>query len=262
MREMFHAEVRSNNQIVGDVYDMRLYAPKEVAKAKAGQFLSIYTGNPALILPRPLSICELDKVGGEFRIVYRAAGEGTREIAAFRTGDRARCLGPLGSHYRVSQGHKNFALVGGGMGAPPLLELAKKIRQEIPGAVISVYLGFRSKFATILESDFARYANHVYIATDDGTTGLQGNILQAFPAKPIFDAIFSCGPHIMLKSVAKFADTQGIPCTVSVEEHMACSVGACLACVVKVHDNDGGWSYKRVCASGPVFNAKELFWDE
>jgi dihydroorotate dehydrogenase electron transfer subunit len=258
---MFYADILENKLLLGEVYDMRLYAPKEVQKAKAGQFLSLYTGNAALLLPRPLSICAADTVSGVFRVIYRAVGEGTREIATLKPGDRVRLLGPLGSFYRVFPEHKRFALVGGGMGAPPMLALAKKIRKEALDAHISVFLGFRSKFQTILEDDFKKYANEVIVATDDGTQGIKGNAVQALAADPNFDIIYGCGPKIMLKFLAKFAEEREIPCYVSVEEHMACSVGACLACVVKVKDGEN-WAYRRVCNTGPVFNAKELVWDE
>jgi len=261
MREMFYAEVLENKLLVGEVYDMHIHAPKEVAKAKAGQFLSIYTGNPALLLPRPLSICEADSVRGVFRVIYRAVGEGTREIATFKAGDKVRALGPLGTFYRVEPTHNRFAVVGGGMGAPPMLELTKKIRRENPTAHITVYLGFRSRFQVILHQDFTRFANEVIVATDDGTEGVKGNVLDAFPAQPHYDTIFACGPHIMLKNIAAYAASHNLPCFVSVEEHMACSVGACLACVKKLHTKDG-WTYKKVCITGPVFNAKELVWDE
>jgi len=261
MREMFYAEVLENKLLIGEVYDMVLHAPREVAKGTAGQFLSIYTGNPTLLLPRPLSICEADSVRGAFRIIYRAVGEGTREIATFKQGDQVRVLGPLGTFYRIEPTHKKFAIVGGGMGAPPMLELAKKIRRENPTSHITVYLGFRSRFQIILHQDFVRYANEVIIATDDGTEGVQGTVIDAFPQNPDYDTIFACGPHPLLKAVAGYAEKHDLPCFVSVEEHMACSVGACLACVKKLKTQDG-WTYKKVCITGPVFNAKELVWDE
>jgi len=263
MREMLYATVLRNEPLAEDVYDLHLTAPKAVTQAKAGQFLSIYTGNASMLLPRPLSICEANEPRGFFRVVYRVVGEGTREIAAFKTGDKVRMLGPLGSSYHIEDGHKCFALCGGGMGAPPMLALAKKIRKEVEGAQVSVFLGFRSKQQAILEEDFKNYADNVFVATDDGTQGIKGNIIDSLKScEGDFDAIFGCGPQVMLKHLAKYATERNIPCHVSIEEHMACSVGACLACVCKVvTDDETGWTYKRVCNVGPVFNAKELVWE-
>ncbi|MCL2353484.1 MAG: dihydroorotate dehydrogenase electron transfer subunit [Defluviitaleaceae bacterium] len=261
-KEIFYGEVLENKLLVGEVYDMTFKAPKEVQKARAGQFLAIYTGNPSMLLPRPISICEVDIVQGTFRVIYRVAGHGTAELAKLKPGDSLRVLGPVGTAFKVDSKHTNFALVGGGIGTPPMLQLAKKIRNQIPHAYISVYLGFRSKFQVILENDLMRYANEVVVATDDGTMGIKGNVIDTFPPDPNFDVIYSCGPSIMLKFLSQYAQERDIPCYVSVEEYMACSVGACLACVVKVKSktDDDGWDYKRVCMTGPVFNSKELEW--
>jgi dihydroorotate dehydrogenase electron transfer subunit len=176
-----------------------------------------------------------------------------------------RVLGPLGSFYPIDPAHKNFALVGGGMGVPPLTELAKTIRREIPQAAITVYLGFRNESQIILKEDFEQYADKVFICTDDGSLGFKGNVVQALlqkPQNPDFDVIYGCGPNIMLKSLAGYAADGGITCFVSLEERMACTVGACLACVAKVHTDTGDWAYKKVCSDGPVFNSKEVAWDE
>ncbi|MCL2841048.1 MAG: dihydroorotate dehydrogenase electron transfer subunit [Defluviitaleaceae bacterium] len=260
MKELFQAEVVANQLIGGEVYDLYLRAPKEVEKARAGQFLSVFTGNPSMILPRPLSICELDKIGGVFRIVYRAGGDGTKEIAKAVAGDYLGVLGPLGTAFKVNKAHKNFAIVGGGIGVPPLLELSKRIRHEVPGSKISVFLGFRSKYQVILEADFKKYVDHIHITTDDGTYGTKGNNIAVLPPQGGFDIAYGCGPLIMLKFLAKYAEDKDIPCVVSTEEHMACSVGACMACVIKVKKGND-WAYVRVCCTGPVFDAKELIWE-
>jgi dihydroorotate dehydrogenase electron transfer subunit len=216
-----------------------------------------------MILPRPLSICEVDSnERGIFRIVYQTIGAGTHEIAAFKVGDKVRVLGPLGSFYPIDHAHKNFALVGGGMGVPPLLELAKTIRREVPGAFINVYLGFRSLSQVILKDDFAKFADEVFTCTDDGSAGFKGNVISCLSEHNLADAIYGCGPKLMLKSLAGFAADNRAACFVSLEERMACMVGACLACVTKVHADTGDVVYKKVCSDGPVFNASEVVWDE
>jgi len=263
MSEMFYAEVVENSPLLDDVFDLYLYAPDAVKAAQAGQFLSLFTGNPAQLLPRPLSLCDIDKKRGIFRIIYRVVGSGTAELAKLSKGDKVRVLGALGSHYQLQAKHKSFALLGGGMGAPPMLALAKKIRNEMPDAHIVTFLGFRDKSHVMLEQDFKKYADTVLVATDDGSYGIKGNSVGVLKDNfSSFDTFFACGPHVMLKHLAQFANEQNMPCFVSIEERMACSIGACLACVCKVvTDDETGFTYKRVCSHGPVFNAKELVWE-
>ncbi|MCL2235107.1 MAG: dihydroorotate dehydrogenase electron transfer subunit [Defluviitaleaceae bacterium] len=260
MKELFCGEVLENKLIAPDVWDMRICASDTVKAAQAGQFVSLYTGDSAMLLPRPISICEIDRLAGVLRIVYRVVGGGTEKIAALKTGCQVQGLAPLGSHYQINPKHGKFAIVGGGMGTPPMLALASKIRGEVPNAHISVFLGFRDKSQVILDDDFTKYANGVTVSTDDGSFGVKGNPIQLLPDNPEFDAVFGCGPHIMLKYLAKYADGKGLPCHVSLEERMACSIGACLACVTKIGTTND-WQYSRVCASGPVFDAKEVVWE-
>ena len=256
----YNVKVLENKELAKNIYDMLLDCQEAARQAEAGQFISVYTGNPAMLLPRPLSICEIDKAKGSFRIVYRIAGEGTETIAGFKSGDTVRIIAPLGNPFEISPQHKNFAVVGGGIGVPPLLELTKKLKKTAPGSSISVYLGFRDKEQVILEKDFLQYTDKVYITTDDGSYGTAGTVMQNLETSRGFDTVYACGPHIMLKNISLWADKQNIPCFVSMEERMACTVGACLACVVKVLEN-GNVTRKTVCANGPVFNSKELVWE-
>ena len=161
---------------------------------------------------------------------------------------------------------------------PPLLGLAASIRKAVPDAKIAVYLGFRDKSALILEEDFGKYADKVTICTDDGSYGFHGNVLSLLSQNPQgvpgqarndgfdvmndgFDIIYGCGPKPMLKALAQYAAQGDLPCFVSVEEHMACCVGTCLACIVRVQQNGGNPVNKRACYDGPVFNAKEVVWE-
>jgi dihydroorotate dehydrogenase electron transfer subunit len=270
---IFWAEVLKNEPLTEGIYDLHIKASvPDVAgvhtvrppKAKAGQFLSIYTGSAAMILPRPLSICETDKAGEVFRVIYQTAGAGTLEIAKAKIGDKLQVLGPLGNSYPINQNHKNFVLVGGGIGVPPLLELAKTIRFDMPQAFITAYLGFRNKGQIILAGDLTGFTDEVFLCTDDGSMGFKGNVVQRLSKNTknnLADVIYGCGPGAMLKSLADYAADNKITCFVSLEERMACTIGACLACVVKVHEGDK-WGYKKVCSDGPVFNATEVAWDE
>lgn len=259
MKGMFHAEILENRRIAEDVYSMRLSC--EAAKtAVAGQFAAVYTNNPATLLPRPLSICEIDKKNETLRIVYRVVGKGTLDLSKAREGDKLRLLAPLGNGFGVDLTHKNFVVAGGGIGVPPLLELVKQIRGEAKDAKITACLGFRSNTDVILEQDFAQYADIVEISTDDGSYGAPGNVvdmLSKLAEKP--DVAYGCGPKIMLMSFAKWAADSETLCYVSLEERMACCIGACLACVAKIH-KDGAMAQRRVCYDGPIFNARELAW--
>lgn len=286
MSQIINAKIMQNAPIAHNIYDMRLKAPGGI-NARAGQFLSIFTNNPKMLLPRPLSICEIDSDGSSLRIVYRIAGAGTKELATYTPGQELRILGPVGNHFEVDNNfemdtnspHKSFAIVGGGIGVPPLLELCKLIRGQLPDANIDVFLGFRSMGHVILEDDFRKYSDNLVISTDDGAYGTKGNAVEMMelaiknmtlsvknmtPAekdshKP-FDMAYGCGPNVMLAGLYECAKKYDIPCFVSMEEHMACCVGACLACVVNFKEHGGGIAKKRVCADGPIFDAKELVW--
>ena len=267
MSKVIHAKVIENNQIAPDIYDLRLESPSQAAKAIAGQFLGIYTGSEAMLLPRPISICEIDVAGGILRVVYKVVGGGTQEIAKAAPGSQLRILGPLGNGYDLTakdaKSAKNIAIVGGGLGVPPLLGLAAGIRGVMPDAHVAVYLGFRDKSQVILEDDFGRFADEVTVCTDDGSYGMAGNVIEAIaqgiPGQARNDMLYGCGPQPMLKALAKYAEQAGISCHVSVEEHMACCVGTCLACAVKVSEGDTVVN-KRACYDGPVFNALEVVW--
>jgi dihydroorotate dehydrogenase electron transfer subunit len=270
MSEIAFTKVIENKQIAPDIFDLRIHSPGQSAKAVAGQFLGIYTGNPSMLLPRPLSICEIDAKGGILRVVYRVVGGGTREIADFTADDKLRVLGPLGNGYEKAlaagdmKEMKNIAIVGGGLGVPPLLELAADIRKREPETKIAVYLGFRDKLQVILEGDFGKYADEITVCTDNGSYGLDGNVLANMPQDPQYDMIYGCGPAPMLRALARYAEQKNLPCFVSVEEHMACCVGTCLACAVKVRQNGNGSGIpvnKRACCDGPVFNAREVVWE-
>jgi len=261
MGKVINAKVMENKQISSDIYDLRIYSPEQAKKATAGQFLGIYTGSADKILPRPLSICEIDAADGIMRVIYRIVGGGTMDIAKIKAGEGLRVLGPLGKGYMIDANYRSFAIVGGGLGVPPLLELASGIRKAAPDAKIAVYLGFRDKTQVILEDDFKKYADEVTVCTDDGSYGVQGNVIDAMSTGRLFEVVYSCGPKPMLKALAGYAEQANLPCFVSVEEHMACCIGTCLACAVKAKEDGGTTVNKRACYDGPVFNAKELVWE-
>lgn len=248
------ATVVSQKQIADQIFD--LWLETELAKhAHAGQFVAVYPHNASTLLPRPISICEVDKTQNRLRLVYRIAGKGTAEFSTYKTGDTLEILGVLGNGFPLdkAKGKKVF-LMGGGIGIPPMLELAKELEADK-----QIVVGYRNK-DLFLEEDLAKYGN-VYIATEDGSVGTKGNVMDAIRANNInADLIMACGPMPMLRAIKQYAEEQGIEAYISLEERMACGVGACLGCVCKTKevDHHSHVNNARICTDGPVFEAKEV----
>ena len=238
-------------EIADDIYSMWLRTEHIAAHAKAGQFVSVYCNEGSRLLPRPISICEIDRKDGAIRLVYRVAGKGTAEFSGMRTGMQLKVVGPLGNGF--PQKNKKAFLIGGGIGIPPMLELAKELDCEK-----QIVLGFRDEL--FLLEDF-RNRGQIYIATEDGSAGTEGNVLDAIRENGLdADIIYACGPTPMLRAIKEYAAEQNIECWISMEERMACGIGACLACVCKSKEKDAHSNVKnkRICKEGPVFLAQEV----
>jgi dihydroorotate dehydrogenase electron transfer subunit len=218
-----------------------------------GQFVSLYSRDASRLLPRPISICESSPEEGTIRLVYRIAGAGTSEFSKLIAGEKIEVLGPLGNGFPVKEyAESRVLLVGGGIGIPPLLSCARKLTNK------TFAVGYRSE--TYLLADLESEAD-VHVATEDGSLGTPGNVLDAIKADGVkADVIFSCGPKPMLRALKAYAAEVGIPCYVSMEERMACGIGACLACVCKTTGIDGHSHVHntRICKDGPVFLAEEV----
>lgn len=246
------ASVARQEKIATDIYSMWLRTDKIAAKAKPGQFLSVYCNEGSRLLPRPISICEIDKAEGLIRLVYRIAGKGTEEFSGFREGAQVKVVGPLGNGFTLKD--KKAFLIGGGIGIPPMLELAKNLDCEK-----QIIAGYRND-ELFLADEFEKYGK-VYIATEDGSVGTKGNVLDAIRENGLSaDIIYACGPTPMLRALKEYATENDIECWISMEERMACGIGACLACVCKSKDKDAhsNVNNKRVCKEGPVFRAEEV----
>ena len=245
------AAVTSQVQLAEGIYDLRLAAGEIAAQAVPGQFVSLYSKDGSRLLPRPISLCGIDKEKGELRLVYRVAGAGTKEFSALTAGDTIDVLGPLGNGFMKSD--KKAILIGGGIGIPPMLQLAKELDCEK-----SVVLGYRDEI--FLNEEFDPYA-HVYMSSEDGQHGVKGNVIDAIKEYGVDGAvIYACGPTPMLRGIKAYAMEKGIECQISMEEKMACGVGACLACVCKTKDIDEHSQVhnRRICKDGPVFYAEEV----
>lgn len=246
-----NAIIIRQEEIATDVYSMWLRTEQIAVLAKPGQFVALYCTDGSRLLPRPISICEIDRADHAIRLVYRVVGKGTEEFSVYHTGAQLRVVGPLGNGYPKKS--KRALLLGGGIGVPPILQLAKELECEK-----AIVLGYRDE--RFLEEEF-RAQGDVYIATEDGSFGTQGNVLDAIRENGLEgEIIYACGPMPMLRAVKAHAAEHGMECWISLEERMACGIGACLGCVCKSKKKDDHThvNNKRICTEGPVFRAEEV----
>ncbi|MFV0527158.1 MAG: dihydroorotate dehydrogenase electron transfer subunit [Lachnospiraceae bacterium] len=247
----------SQTKIASDVFDLWMQAEDVTRMAVPGQFVMLYLNDGSSLLPRPISICELDRERGRLRLVYRILGKGTAAFAQASAGDTLQMMGPLGNGFPIARAAgKRVLLVAGGIGIPPMVETAKSLQKE--SREITTVAGYRNEL--FLQADLERYGQ-VLVATEDGSEGTLGNVLDVLhTAKPAGDIMFACGPAPMLRALQEYAQQTGIECWISTEERMACGVGACLACVCKtVKQDEHSHVYNtRVCKEGPVFLSTEV----
>lgn len=246
------AEIIRHTSLSDGIFDMTLKAEEIAKEAKAGQFISVYLNNKSKILPRPISICGIDKEAGTLRIVYRTVGDGTKELSDYKEGEMVKILGPLGNGF--TQKDKKAILIGGGIGIPPMLELMKQLDCDK-----TAVLGYRDS-DMFLKDEFEAVGD-VVISTEDGSFGTKGNVIDAIKEQGVEGSIiYACGPTPMLRGIKAYAEEIGIEAQISMEERMACGIGACLACVCKSKDVDfhSHVHNKRVCKDGPVFDAREV----
>ena len=226
--------------------------------AVPGQFVMIYPGDGSHILGRPISVCGYNPVEGALRLVFRVVGKGTGELAALKAGEEADVLGLLGNGYpmeelrtRKSEG-ATIALVGGGIGIPPMLELAR----QLPGC--RAVLGYRTDDLFLMD-EFQEYAV-TQAATEDGSFGTKGTVLDVLRQGAAPDILCACGPLPMLRALKEYAAENGVTAFLSLEERMACGVGVCLGCVCRTTYKDAHSQVNRarVCTEGPVFRAEDV----
>ena len=256
------AKVLSQSILAEGIYDMWLETPM-AGDVKPGQFVGVYPVNKSTLLPRPISICEVSKERSAIRLVYRVVGSGTAEFALYQPDDYIMILGPLGNGFPLEKAAgKNVVVIGGGIGIPPLLGTAKglsEMPEELKASRVSAVMGYRDK-DTFLSDEFLNYSE-VYIATEDGSVGTKGNVIDALKEQNVpCDVIFACGPMPMLRGLKAYAEENNIKAYLSLEERMACGVGACLGCVCKTKnvDEHSHVHNARICTDGPVFDAEDL----
>ncbi len=299
------AAVVSQEQLAEGIYSMWLQTEEIAGMAVPGQFISMYTNDGSKLLPRPISLCEIDKEKKQLRVVYRVTGEatGTEQFSKMKAGDTIEILGPLGNGFPLEEGQgKKAFLMGGGIGVPPILELAKQLECEKKQIVVGyrdagtflkeefeengeaflmgggigvppilelakqlecekkqIVVGYRDA-GTFLKEEFEENGE-VYISTEDGSVGTKGNVMDAIRENALdAEIIYACGPTPMLRAIKQYAEENNIVCYISMEERMACGIGACLACVCqsKEKDHHSNVHNKRVCKDGPVFLSTEV----
>ncbi len=261
MSESEWAVVLEQKRLTEDIFCLQLKT-KAAQAARPGQFVNLYMADQAHLLPRPISVC--DAKDDRLTLAYRIVGEGTKWFSGLQTGDKVRLLGPLGNGYDLEKlsSYKQIAVVGGGLGIPPMLYLAKELFGR--GAKEEIVLGYRNE-AFLLEEFQAIVGKDrqipVYTASDSGTVGMKGTVLDVIKKNGLEPACMcACGPLPMLRALKAYCMEQGIELFVSLEERMACGIGACLGCVCTTVDVDehSRVHNKRVCKDGPVFAAREV----
>lgn len=250
MKETYECRLVSKREPVPGIFDFTVECPQIAAAAHAGQFLHIECGGKTL-LRRPISICDAGE--SRVRFIFEVKGAGTELLAKKNAGDSINILGPLGNGFWKTAAEKPV-IIGGGIGVFPLYMLAKLLPQS------EIMLGFRSADRVVMEEEFRAVSERVTVCTDDGSYGEPGfaaEVLKKRIAEGECDAVYACGPSMMLKIVKQIAENAGIPCQLSLEQRMGCGIGACLVCTCETIF-EGTDRQKRVCKDGPVFESTEV----
>lgn len=255
-------QITRHESLGADIYRLTIQAPEIAATAQAGQFIMVKAGmgfDP--LLRRPFSIHQAE--GAEIQILFKRLGKGTNLLSKLEAGQQVDIIGPLGNSFTLKEGR--CCLIGGGMGAAPLLFLAKTMLAQ--GITPDILLGARNKEELMAFLPAFQALNcPLQYATDDGSMGHKGFIIEALPALLAEDnkakrQVYSCGPHPMMRAVAAICHPKW-PCQVSMETMMACGISACLGCTITARNaNEKGGKYLHVCQDGPVFMADQIKWE-
>lgn len=254
MKKFIHDfKVTFNNHLTEDYFAIYLECPVSLPLILPGQFAEVLVSNSTTTyLRRPFSIYDIDYEKNELSLLIKKVGDGTAALMKLKAGDILNLVYPLGNTFSLPAGKKAL-LVGGGVGIAPMLLLAKRLKME--GFKPDVLIGGRTS-DDIVEPEKYKPYGEVFITTDDGSAGEKGMVTEhsVFSKKIIeYSAIYACGPDPMMKAVARVAASFNIPCEISLENTMACGIGACLCCVVETVDGN-----KTTCIEGPVFDTRKL----
>lgn len=259
-----NAKIVANQNIRGPYYKIIVEAPEIAIKALPGQFVSIKIADDyEPLLRRPFSIYRTQ--GNSIEILYEIVGQGTEVLSRKKSGEHLDIIGPLGSgfsYHLLLAAYRLPILICGGVGVAPMFFLAEQITSDYPKFDIEVLIGAKTAKQVLCENEFKKLGCSVTISTDDGSKGFKGRVAGLLEKmlnnrlieeeRPMF---YACGPRPMLREVSRLAYAYRIPAQISLEEHMACGIGACFGCAVKTREG-----FKRACKEGPVFNAGEIVW--
>ena len=255
---MERAVVLSQEEIAPDIYSLGVEA-RAAEAARPGQFVALSTEDGCKLLPRPISLCQIRSREGRLRLVYRVTGPGTGTelFSRLEPGREIPLLGPLGNGFPLEAAEgKRVLLAGGGIGIPPMIALGEALGER--GITPTSVMGYRDR--VFLERELSGLGP-LFIATQDGSQGIPGNVLDAIRREGLeADLLYACGPKPMLGALKAYGQERDLPVYLSLEERMACGIGACLACVCKTTGTDSHTHVKnaRVCKDGPVFLASEV----
>ncbi len=257
---MSHIEARilTKKEVAQDIFKLSLFCPEIASTVIPGQFVHIECGkDKKFILRRPFSVHR--QINEDvFEILFQVVGKGTKSLAEVEVDSCLDIIGPLGNGFKIPDDCKNVLLVAGGIGVAPLVFLAEKL--FLSKISFNVLIGCANCQKVVRFPLKDEMTGKIYFSTDDGSLGSKGNaadlLLNHLRKNEKPDRIFACGPEPMLKAVTSIATRNGISCFLSLEERMACGIGACLSCVCKTKSGN-----KRVCVDGPVFNAFDILWE-
>lgn len=256
MMKILDLTLRSTERISDRHVLMKLTHDKSLPEMLPGQFVEVRIDQtPTVFLRRPISICFVDRTANELWLLVATIGDGTRWLGSLQPGDTVNCVLPLGNGFEKPSGKtagSKLLLIGGGVGVAPLLYLGAMLKDQ--DREVTFLLGGRSAKDVLLLDEFKKYGR-VCVTTEDGTLGEKGFVTNHSVLSDDFDKIYTCGPTPMMKAVARYANEKGIDCEASLENMMACGLGACLCCVEKTTEGN-----LCVCKEGPVFNIKRLLW--
>ena len=248
-------KVLQNIRLNHDTFLLVLNHPEKLPQINAGQFVEVLIDDaPHTFLRRPISVHDIDFKLNTLTLFIKIVGKGTEKLSQLKAGEKLNLVYPLGNTFTIVKKQK-VLLAGGGCGIAPLLYLAKVLFNN--NCDVHIILGAKASCDILQVEEYKKYA-HVYITTDDGSQGVKGFLVQHPLIKNdirFFNRIYTCGPERMMQSVAKIAKANNVECEVSLENTMACGIGACLCCVVDTVEG-----HKCVCTEGPIFNINNLKW--
>ncbi|MFQ3651105.1 MAG: dihydroorotate dehydrogenase electron transfer subunit [Gemmataceae bacterium] len=266
--------IDAHERLARDTGRIRVLFPEIAQAIRPGQFVMVrLPGGSDPLLGRPFALYDtvLDgEVPIGFDFVYLAVGKMTRRLLHMEPGDYLTIWGPLGNGFASLDGVNHVGLVAGGIGQTPFLAYIRYLlgtrgyggqpaRRTVQR--VSLFYGVRTAALAAAVDDFRAAGAEVHLASDDGSLGERGYVTQLLERVGLPDYVVGCGPEPMLHALYRLTSQHGTPCQVSLETPMACGVGICFSCVVKLRQDDGNWDYKRCCVEGPIFDAAKLLWE-